>query len=375
MSTCLVPDKNLFIKIENKMKVYEKKLKAMVGENFDDEIIQGGAFVIIPTIIGVVINLFAMNNEVVNTSSFIGLRQKLLNHKGVKPLHIPNELDYNIDDERRRIQLFELLTDHEIKGKQLQIYNSYPQPRRDQVDIQRCLYILTKWFIDEKYGQRQRYDNDIKSVIYNLFSNYLYLIALVTYFVFDDVKKTKEKERLLFVFKYIYPNQHVGFYYNDYIDHIKLKRKIKNPPQAIIDPPSDEFSNENEYAGVAILKGELKNKHPEENMYAISDDISKKKEYTNDISLEKHDIIPIRTYPQTRSETRKYREQERKFDIIPMRTRSQTKKYLIKEDFIPPRSNWEENSHMLWKRKIGIGGTRRKTRKTRSSRRRTNKKE
>ena len=398
MNKCLIPDEKLFESIENKMNFYENKLKEMLRKNKDDEFLQGGAFMIIPAIIGVVINLFAINNEVVNTVTSFGLRQKLLYHKGVKRLHVPNELDYDIDDERRRIQLFELLTNDELKGKQLQVYNSYTRPRRDQVDIQRCFYKLTSWYIEKKYGQRESNDNNIKMVIFNLFSNYLYLIALVTYFVLeDDTKKTEEKvAKVLLVFKYIYPNNHFFGQENEFAENLKLRKKNNNPTQKNIYPPTIEFSNENEYANELKLQRKPMNQLTKSNIYSISDVFTNENEYSNDattrnkhvnhkpikilsltnkkinannISLEKHDIIPLRTYPQTRSQTRKIREQERKHDIIPMRTRSQTKKYLLREDLIPPKTNWDEKSHMLWKRRDTGGGSRRKTKKSRNSRR------
>ena len=78
-----------------------------------------------------------------NPNLFEGVYRQMASLKRGKKLHIPNELDYDLDDDRRRIQLFELLTKKDIDGRQLQIYNSFSQPRQDQVDIQRCLYILT----------------------------------------------------------------------------------------------------------------------------------------------------------------------------------------------------------------------------------------
>ena len=350
MNSCLMPNKSLFVNIESRMKKYEKKLKKLLSEEINEEKIHGGAFVIIPSIIGIVINLFAINNEVANTNNFIGLREKLLNHKGVKPLHIPNNNDYDIDDERRRIQLFDLLTNDELNGKQLQVYNAYSQPRRDQVDIQRCLYILTSSYIEQKYGNRKKNDYNIKDVIYSLFSNHLYLLALISYFIFDD--ETKEtKEKVLFVFKYIYPLIPTFSYENEFADHSKLKkRQVKTNPPTInfIYPVNDEVSNVNEYANNTILRRHL---------------FSNENKYGNDVRLDiidNHDFIPLPTQSQTR-------ERNRRYDIIPIRTLSQTRT----QSHIPPiSSNWGQRSHMLWERRDTRGGT---IRKKKSRNNKTNK--
>jgi hypothetical protein len=192
MSTCPLPNKELFSVVDEGVSKFMKKFNKMKGGN-ESDVLTGGAFVIIPIVVGVIINFLSVNNNHFVNNDFRGLSDQMKKHKSGKSL--PTDSDYDAGDYKRRDELYKLLTKGKVSDKQLQIYNSFDQPRRDQVDIQRCLYILTTSYFEDKYDKQKYDDTTIKSVIYFLFSNHLYIVALIAFFVKDDDKKKRRQKK------------------------------------------------------------------------------------------------------------------------------------------------------------------------------------
>jgi hypothetical protein len=238
----------------------------------------------------------------------------MLSLKRGKKLHIPNHLEYDIDDERRRIQLFDLLTKNEIDGKQLQVYNSFTPPRRDQVDIQRCLYILTTAYVEHKYGKPKNNDSNIKSVIYSVFCNHLYLLALIGYFIRDD--DSKEEDARLVV--------------NDVIEHAMLIESI--------------------YLTVDDVSGEnISIKHLKQNNKSTMVTRSQSRKKHGDLSFE--EIYPSNDDEFIINNDFAGNDKLKHIDRIPMKTRSQTRKKSI-----VPALGWDRVSHMRYIGKYTKGG-------------------
>jgi hypothetical protein len=311
------------------------KLEKMTQKNTNNDKMNGGTPIIIPVIIGVIVNMFSANHESVkygdNPNFFKGVYSQMASLKRGKKLHIPNDLDYNLDDDRRRIQLFELLTKKEIDGRQLQVYNSFSQPRRDQVDIQRCLYILTTAYVEHKYGKNEGNEKNIKSVIYSLFGNHLYLLALIGFFLKDD--DTKEEDARIAI--------------NDVIEHAISIESIYLR--------EDDISGENTFvkrlkskktspmvtrSQSRRVKGELSLGE----IYPSNDEFNKHNDYFGHHKL-RNDIIPMKT--------------------IPMKTRSQTRK--TNKSGVVPALGWERESHMRYTGKYAKGGKKSSKKKRTSS--------
>lgn len=83
------------------------------------------------------------------------------------------------------MQLYESFN-KKYNDKQLQVYNSFPQPKQNQIDIQRCLYHITLMYVNKKYGKSERNTRYIKSVILSIFRNHLFFLALVSFFINND---------------------------------------------------------------------------------------------------------------------------------------------------------------------------------------------
>ena len=334
MNYCLTPNKVLYDKIDKKMEKYLVRLEKIMKKLNNDDKMNGGTLVIIPVIIGVIVNIFSANHESVeygdNPNSFEGVYRQMASIKRGKKLHIPNDLDYDLDDDRRRIQLFELLTKKDIDGRQLQVYNSFSQPRQDQVDIQRCLYILTTAYVEHKYGKSNSNENNIKSVIYSLFSNHLYLLALIGFFLKDD-DTDEEYARIAIndviehsnTIDSIYSSQENFSGENKFINHLKPKKTStmvtrsqtrKNRDKLLLEeiyPYNDEFSIQNDFSGNDKLRGNNK---------------------------------------------------------VPMKTPSQTKKVISNN--VVPALGWKRESHMRYTGKYAKGGKKTKKRRTSSRKKR-----
>ena len=333
---CLVPNKILYDKIDRKMDKYFVKLERIM-KNMNDDKMNGGTPIIIPVIIGVVINFFSANHESVNYGDnpniFNGVHNKMVSLKRGKKLHIPNDLDYNLDDDRRRIQLFELLTKKENDGKQLQVYNSFSQPRRDQVDIQRCLYILTTAYIEHKYGKNKSNENNIKSVIYSIFSNHLYLLALIGFFLKDD--DTEEEDARLAI--------------NDVIEHSNTIDRIYLS--------QENFSGKNDF--VKQLKSYKKSPMVTRSQTRKNrGKVLFEEIYPSNNEFIHKDEIPL---PLPQSNFSGDNENELKRN-----TRSQTKK--ASNDGVVPESGWKRVSHMRYTGKYAKGGKKSTKKRSTSSR-------
>ena len=325
-------------------------------------------------------------------------------------------LQYEINDDRYRNQLFGLLTKNENDGKQLQIYNSFAKPRRDQVDIQRCLYKLTTAYVEEKYGKRKYNDSNIKSIIYSVFSNNLYLIALIGYLLKDDEAKEDDARHAMNIviehamsiesiyafhdkfsgenpfndrlisqkslsYEKIYPSSNDDFTNrNDYINRLKSNKKLSY--RQIYPSSNDDFTNRNDYINrlksrktdPMVTRSQTRKKLDDlsyAEIYPSSDEFTNRNDYINRLQSRK-------TTPMvTRSQTRKIRDElsymnlyplpgddftnineQHKLqynDIIPMKTRSQSKK-IIKDGnnlVTTPAIGWVKESHMRYKGKYG----------------------
>ena len=335
MNYCLEPNKTLYDDIDKKMKKYLVKLEKITKKNKEDDEINGGSPVIVPVIIGVIISLFSANDESVkygdNPNFFKGVYSQMMSLKRSKRLHVPNDLDYNLDDDRRRIQLFELLTKKEIDGRQLQVYNSFSQPRRDQVDIQRCLYILTTAYVGHKYGRSKSNENNIKSVIYSIFSNHLYLLALIGFFLKDD--ETEEEDARLAI--------------NDVIEHTMTIESI--------------YSREDDISGKNTFVNRLKSKKTTPMVTR-----SQTRKTQGELSL--GEIYPFNDDFIIDNDYVGHNKLKRK-DIIPMKTRSQTKKTINQSKTVVPALGWDRESHMRYTGRYAKGGKKTtKKRKVSSSR-------
>ena len=319
MSQCLVPNKTLYDKIDKKMDKYLVKLKQIMEKNTNNKM-NGGTPVIIPVIIGVIINFFSVNHESVkygdNPNFFKGVYSQMASLKRGKRLHIPNDLDYNLDDDRRRIQLFELLTKKQIDGRQLQVYNSFSKPRRDQVDIQRCMYILTTAYVEHKYGKSKSkgYENNIKSVIYSVFSNHLYLLVLIGFFLRDNDAEEEDARRAI----------------NDVIEHAMSIESI--------------YLREDDISGINPFH------IPKSDEFSFDEIHSSNNDFLGD--------NPMKTAPmKTRSQTRKTNDNDLFHDEIPMKTRSQARKTIDNNNSnVIPALGWERKSHMRYTGKYAKGG-------------------
>ena len=321
MKICPLPDKTLFNVIDNEMLQFMDKIKRF--SKTENDTLKGGAFVVIPIIIGVVINLLSVNNNHYTISSNFQGILKQMNRKNNSAKSLPPDSDYDVHDYRRREELFKLLTKSEFNDKQLQIYKSFDQSKREQVDIQKCLYILTTSYFEYKYGKNEKYNKTIKSILFFIFSNHLYAIALIAYFVKND--NTYEKDAISIIKEA-----------SEYM-HIEDIYKSK-----------DTFSMENEPANRSRLR---KYNHtmkmrsetfPTERFFSPSNIVLEENPMISVPRLHDsvgipYDVIPERTNPVTRSQTQ----------------RNISKKYTND-------NNWENESHMKWGKKISTGGTRRR---------------
>lgn len=323
MNYCLIPNKILYDKIDQKMEKYLVKLEKMKNNTKGDRM-NGGSPVIVPVIIGVIVSLFSANHDSVkysdNPNFFKGVYSQMTSLKRGKRLYIPNDLEYNLDDDRRRIQLFELLTKKEIDGRQLQVYNSFSKPRQDQVDIQRCLYILTTAYVEHKYGKSKGNDNNIKSVIYSVFSNHMYLLALIGFFLEDN--DTEEEVARLAIndviehamsIESIYLGEDVICGENAYVKHIKSKKTSPMVTRSQTRKKNNELSFEEIY-------------HPS------NDDFSIENDYAGNPKLKRKDTIPMKTRSQTR------------------KTSDHNKSSIV------PAIGWKRESHMRYTGKYAKGG-------------------
>jgi hypothetical protein len=323
MNHCLQPNKILYDKIDKKMEKISKKMNRLLRKNIDHSKLDGGAITIIPAIIGVVITLFTDYRDE-SISNFPGIYKQMLSLKRGKKLHIPNDLEYDIDDERRRFQLFDLLTKNENDGKQLQVYNSFTPSRRDQVDIQRCLYILTTAYVEHKYGKRKNNDSNIKSVIYSVFCNHLYLLALIGFFIRDD--DSKEEDARLVV--------------NDVIDHAMLIESI--------------------YLAVDDVSGEnISIKHLKPN--------NKSNMVTRSQTKKKHGDLSFGEIYPSNDEFIINNDFAGNDKLKPMKTRSQTIKSISENKSVVPALGWERVSHMRYIGKYTKGGKKSSKKRRRSS--------
>ena len=360
MNHCLSPNKVFYDIIDKKMEKYLVKLEKIMKKLNNYDKMNGGAMVIIPVIIGVIVNIFSTNHESVkygdNSNYFEGVYSQMASLKRGKKLHIPNDLDYDLDDDRRRIQLFELLTKKNIDGRQLQVYNSFSQPRQDQVDIQRCLYILTTAYVEHKYGKSKSNENNIKSVIYSLFSNHLYLLALIGFFL-KDYDTDEEDARLAIndviehsnTIDSIYLSQENFSGENTFVKHLKSKKTT----------PAVTRSQTRKIRDKLLL----------EEIYPSNDKFSKHNDYWKPNNKEV-DIIPT-ALPQInfQGETKNVNHHKLKLnDTVPMTTRSQTKKTI--SDGVVPALGWERESHMRYTGKYRGGKKTNKKRRTSSRKKR-----
>lgn len=335
MSICNNPTKSLFDTIEFEMTTFLQKYKVIHRKNVDNNF-SGGAFMFIPMVIGVVINLLTVNNNHYTTSNrFQGVSIQMQTYKNNQH-SLPKELDYDVDDYRRREQLFNLLTKGEYDDKQLQLYRTFDQPRKDQIDIQKCLYVLTRTYFEYKYKKEKFNDNIIKGIIFFIFSNHLYLVALIGYFVQNDESKlidaqniTSEISGYVIPIESVYKQNGTFLYDNDLEKRNKLMRmKTRSQTRKNNDLGIEQFYDPN-IEGFSV-----------ENIFARND------------KLKRQVIIPMRTRSQTRKKER----------VVPV-------------DFIPhSTSGWKEKSHMLWKKNDTSGGTSKKTLKRNHSNRSRQKK-
>lgn len=324
MSTCLIPNESLFSAIDKKVLLFMKKFNSLIDE--DQKTFKGGAFVIIPIVIGVVINLLTVNNNHYTISgNFMGISSQMKNYKNTKTL--PKGSDYDVSDYKRRDQLFKLLTKGEYDDKQLTIYNSFDKPRRDQIDIQRCLYILTASYFEYKYDNDRRNDNTIKSIIFFIFSNHLHILALIAYFVKnDDTKKGRATQIIDEISEFA----------------IQIEDVYKS---------DDNFSQENSSAQRSQLKiHKMKLRDKKISVQKIYKPKSLDLEENNPMKKVPYDVIPVRTnHPVTRSQTQKLRARN-------VGSNNKT----VRIDEIPPNTdNWKPESHMLWSKEKSHGGTKR----------------
>ena len=357
MNHCLSPNKVFYDIIDKKMEKYLVKLEKIMKKLNNDDKMNGGTLVIIPVIIGVIVNIFSANHESVkygdNPNLFEGVYSQMASLKRGKKLHIPNDLDYDLDDDRRRIQLFELLTKKDIDGRQLQVYNSFSQPRQDQVDIQRCLYILTTAYVEHKYGKSKSNENNIKSVIYSLFSNHLYLLAIIGFFLKDD--DTDEEDARLAINDVIEHSNTIDSIYlsqenfsgeNTFVKHLKSKKTT----------PAVTRSQTRKIRDKLLL----------EEIYPSNDEFLKKNDYWLHEKLKKEvDIIPTALPVENKYATH---HKQKRNDTVPMTTRSQTKKTI--SDGVVPAIGWERESHMRYTGKYRGGKKTNKKRRTSSRKKR-----
>ena len=331
MNICPLPDAPLFNVIDNELISFMKKIESFSKKKTDT--LTGGAFVIVPIIIGVVINLLSVNNNYYTISSgFQGISKQMNSKNNAKSLL--SDSDYDVHDYRRREELFKLLTKSEFNDKQLQIYKSFDQSKREQIDIQKCLYILTTSYFDYKYGKNEKYNKTIKSILFFIFSNHLYIVALIAYFVKND--DTQKKNAISII--------------NEASEYMQIEDIYKS---------KDTFSMENEPASRSRLRqynNTMKMRSetfPTESLFNPSSIVLEENpmisvprlhdsvEISTDGIRIPYDVIPERTNPVTRSQTLRSRE------------RNIGKKYAN-------NNNWKNESHMKWDKKKSIGGTRRR---------------
>jgi hypothetical protein len=323
MSACLIPNKSLFSVIDKNVSTFMEKFR----ENNDDTL-KGGAFFVVPIIVGVIVNLLTVNNNhYLISTNFRGISNQMKSQNNVKSL--PKESDYDVQDYKRREQLFKLLTKGEFDDMQLQIYNSFDQPRKDQLDIQRCLYILTTSFFEYKYDNNGRDDKTIKSVIHYLFSNHLHILALIAYFINNDGTK---KRKATFLMDEI----------SEYATPIENEYK-----------ENDDFFSENDSAQRRELKKRSHTMRLRRENFPIerihnSEGLTLEQNNPMRNTRVPYDVIPASTHhPVTRSQTRR---RERNVGT-PNRS--------VRFDHIPPNGNgWRPESHMIWRERTS-GGTRR----------------
>ena len=111
--------------------------------------------------------------------------------RGIKVLSRSSRYRRGTDD-INEMKLYESFN-NKYNDKQLQVYNSFPQPKRNQIDIQRCLYHITLMYVNQKYGKSERNTRYIKSVIFSIFSNHLFFLALVSFFINNDESSRAKK--------------------------------------------------------------------------------------------------------------------------------------------------------------------------------------
>lgn len=323
MSVCPIPNEALFSVIDKSVLSFMEKFRKK-----NDDTLKGGAFFVVPIIIGVVVNLLTVNNNhYLISTNFRGISNQMKSQNNAKSL--PKDSDYDVDDIKRREQLFTLLTKGEFDDMQLQLYNSFDQPRKDQIDIQRCLYIMTASYFEYKYDSDGRDNNTIKSVIHYLFSNHLHILALIAYFVKNDDAKKKTAMLLIDeISEYAIP-----------IENVYTK--------------NDEFSYENDSAQRRQLKKRShtmrlrRENFPIERIHKPEELALEQNNPMRNIRVP-YDVIPASTdHPVTRSQT-----QRRERNVgTPNRT--------VRFDYIPPSGNgWRPESHMIWRERTN-GGTRR----------------
>lgn len=191
MNFCVVPDKELFLKIDERMETFMTKLTVFTersgvktpSDNKERKF-QGGVMIMIPVIIGIVINMFGVS-DFDNMKKFRGI--KVLRREDVKVFQYRRGID-----DINEMQLYESFN-NKYNDKQLQVYNSFPQPKQNQIDIQRCLYHITLMYVNKKYGRSERNTRYIKSVIFSIFSNHLFFLALVSFFINNDESSRAKK--------------------------------------------------------------------------------------------------------------------------------------------------------------------------------------
>lgn len=319
MNICPLPDKTLFNVIDNELLQFMDKIKSF-SKTENDGVLKGGAFVIVPIIIGVVINLLSVNNNHYTISSdFQGISKQMNSRKNAKSL--PPESDYNVQDYRRRDELFQLLTKSEFNNKQLQIYKSFDQSKREQIDIQKCLYILTTSYFEYKYGKNEKYNKTIKSILFFIFSNHLYVVALIAYFVKND--DTQKKNALSII--------------NEASDYMQIEDIYKS---------KDTFSMENEPANRSRLR------QYNHTMKTRSETFPTEKLFNpSNVVLEENPMISV---------PRLHDANKIPYDVIPERTNPVTRSQTLRSRERYTNNNWENESHMKWDKKRTMGGTRRR---------------